>query len=45
MQDNKEKKDDSMEAIKLLVNNHPVFSLCFVCLALYGVSMMLFYTR
>lgn len=34
---------DSMDAIKMLLYKHPVYTLCFVCLALYGLSMMLFF--
>jgi hypothetical protein len=47
MEQGKEKKelDSSMDAIQILLKKNPVFSLCFVCLALYGVSMIVFYSR
>lgn len=34
---------DAIDAIKMLLYKHPVYTLCFVCLALYGLSMMLFF--
>lgn len=29
----------------MLFNKYPVYTMCFVCLALYGLSMMLFFQR
>lgn len=33
------------DAIMLLLNKHPIVSICIGCLALYGVSMLLFIQR
>ena len=34
--------DDSLEAIKMLMQKHPMIAVGFICLALYGLSTMLF---
>jgi hypothetical protein len=33
------------DAIMLLLNKHPIVSICIGCLALYGISMLLFIQR
>ena len=41
----KPKGDDSMEVIMMLFNKHPVYFLAFFGLALYGLSMVIFFQR
>ena len=36
---------DVMDVVKMLLNKYPVYTMCFVCLALYGLSMILFFQR
>ena len=36
---------DSMDAIKMLLQKHPVYAVCILCLALYGLSMLCFVAR
>lgn len=34
---------DLVDVVKMLLNKYPTYSICFVCLALYGLSMILFF--
>jgi len=38
-------EDNSSDALMILLKNNPVIFGCFVCLALYGLSMFSFYQR
>lgn len=34
---------DIGDLVKMLLNKYPTYTFCFVCLALYGLSMILFF--
>ena len=37
--------DDIVALLTVIAKKQPVFTTCFVCLALYGLSMMFFFNR